>query len=599
MKKIYLLAAIVMASTAISAMAQTGEPELNWAKCIYYGNATSSDKVFNIGTNVAVNNDGDIFYSFAIGTNTGTQEVYLGDGTTGDFLGNGCAYYSGTSCNHNLAVVKMSPDGNMKWKLYFPTGEVATQQGGVVPASDGGCFLVMKMRHSQNYCTTPIMAVDASGDTIKFDDWVLDAADAKRYYYGVIMRVDATGHLLWHRYIRMNHDGQPTATTYADNTGEAFYINAVKSDESDNVYVIGRYVTAMTLDNGVTLYPQSTEGWNGDPQTSRGDAIMLKFDSNGNNVGHLTMDGVATVTMFKEFDRGDDGNFYITGTLNGIEGNTLTLGGKTLDFGADQTNLMVASVTPDLTVNYVKVFKATYSNKTPGVNELVINACGDDLWITGKAGVTSGNWLVRTDNGTDTAFIISKTRDGFVMKLDRATGSFLAATVNNAIQSGYDGAFVSDEDPDSVYVYGMSGLYGNLIFKKFNKNTLEAGSTWAIHAKVAATQGFATDGDRLYTLSRIQRGTQTINYDSSASAPRRASVTNSVSSFYTVITSYTMPVAATTAVEDITADVAQRTVKNVSYVNLMGQRSATPFEGLNIVVTTYTDGTTSTTKVLK
>lgn len=49
-------------------------------------------------------------------------------------------------------------------------------------------------------------------------------------------------------------------------------------------------------------------------------------------------------------------------------------------------------------------------------------------------------------------------------------------------------------------------------------------------------------------------------------------------------------------IEDITAG---KQVAAVRYINVAGQESATPFDGLNIVVTTYTDGTTSTVKVVK
>ena len=51
-----------------------------------------------------------------------------------------------------------------------------------------------------------------------------------------------------------------------------------------------------------------------------------------------------------------------------------------------------------------------------------------------------------------------------------------------------------------------------------------------------------------------------------------------------------------TAVESIDAD---RQVAGVSYVNLAGMTSDKPFDGVNVVVTTYTDGTTSTAKVMK
>lgn len=52
----------------------------------------------------------------------------------------------------------------------------------------------------------------------------------------------------------------------------------------------------------------------------------------------------------------------------------------------------------------------------------------------------------------------------------------------------------------------------------------------------------------------------------------------------------------TTSVENVSADKA---VAGVKYVNLAGMTSDKPFDGVNVVVTSYTDGTTSTTKVVK
>ena len=42
-----------------------------------------------------------------------------------------------------------------------------------------------------------------------------------------------------------------------------------------------------------------------------------------------------------------------------------------------------------------------------------------------------------------------------------------------------------------------------------------------------------------------------------------------------------------------------KTVSSVKYVNLAGQTSSKPFDGVNVVVTSYSDGTTTTTKVMK
>lgn len=49
-------------------------------------------------------------------------------------------------------------------------------------------------------------------------------------------------------------------------------------------------------------------------------------------------------------------------------------------------------------------------------------------------------------------------------------------------------------------------------------------------------------------------------------------------------------------IEQVTAD---RQIAAVRYINVAGMESETPFDGVNIVVTTYTDGTTSTIKVIK
>jgi len=51
-----------------------------------------------------------------------------------------------------------------------------------------------------------------------------------------------------------------------------------------------------------------------------------------------------------------------------------------------------------------------------------------------------------------------------------------------------------------------------------------------------------------------------------------------------------------TAVENVNAEKA---VAGVKYVNMAGMTADKPFEGVNVVVTTFTDGTTSTAKVIK
>ena len=54
-----------------------------------------------------------------------------------------------------------------------------------------------------------------------------------------------------------------------------------------------------------------------------------------------------------------------------------------------------------------------------------------------------------------------------------------------------------------------------------------------------------------------------------------------------------------TGIKDLTGDAAVKQVESVSYVDVTGKMSNSPFDGVNIVVTRYSDGTTSTSKVIR
>lgn len=62
---------------------------------------------------------------------------------------------------------------------------------------------------------------------------------------------------------------------------------------------------------------------------------------------------------------------------------------------------------------------------------------------------------------------------------------------------------------------------------------------------------------------------------------------------------YLMPIAIDTNISTGIDDVNAKTVAGVKYVNVAGMESNTPFDGVNIVVTTYTDGSMKAVKVVK
>lgn len=95
-------------------------------------------------------------------------------------------------------------------------------------------------------------------------------------------------------------------------------------------------------------------------------------------------------------------------------------------------------------------------------------------------------------------------------------------------------------------------------------------------------------------LAVVQRAT-----GGGSGAPRRAPKTESGATSNLLIspTSLDLDNGVYTDVTDV--KVANREVKAVKYVDVVGRVSDRPFEGLNIIVTEYTDGSVETVKVLK
>jgi len=84
-------------------------------------------------------------------------------------------------------------------------------------------------------------------------------------------------------------------------------------------------------------------------------------------------------------------------------------------------------------------------------------------------------------------------------------------------------------------------------------------------------------------------------WETSESMPKR--VSKDGSDYYTNYTAYPLKQPQeTSAISDV---VNEATVQGVKYVNAAGVESNEPWEGVNIVVTTYTDGTKTTTKIVR
>ena len=82
------------------------------------------------------------------------------------------------------------------------------------------------------------------------------------------------------------------------------------------------------------------------------------------------------------------------------------------------------------------------------------------------------------------------------------------------------------------------------------------------------------------------------------SAPRKVAYDSTVTPS-TKFVVYPLDLDATKVATGVNDVNSAKEVKGVSYFNMMGVESAQPFDGVNIMVTTYTDGTSSATKVVR
>lgn len=151
------------------------------------------------------------------------------------------------------------------------------------------------------------------------------------------------------------------------------------------------------------------------------------------------------------------------------------------------------------------------------------------------------------------------------------------ANVVWAVYNGTDGAFYLPSNNGSINVQEFKAAF-NVDYSLNSKNAPQL-----------------TDG-KLYSFEALVKEVATTE---AKSAPRKAAYDATVAPS-TKFVVYPLNLDAdkevVTGVNDVNS---AKEVKGVSYFNMMGVESAQPFDGVNIMVTTYTDGTSSAAKVLR
>ena len=312
MKKFYTLcAAMLMASSMLIGAQELSNTTTQWAKALTTQWTTQ-------GSDIALAYDhSGIFAIGGAGTKTLDEEVKLGD----DVIATGTLYTgTSTSGNQELFLSKIATDGTPEWTVYSTNGEVANNTTFVAATHDGGAVAVLKFRHTDGHITEQPVIVDGTGKTFNVD-WTLDAT-GKRYYNGLVIKVNKNGAISWIKMIEVNHDPQPNATgSYATITSEAFYPKGVVVDANDNIFIGGNMRAELYVPKAdgslVTIPVHNVEGWNGDSQKSVGNLFVLKLDKNGNYVKHLVTTGTATCEQVQDMNF-KNGKIYLFNTARPV-----------------------------------------------------------------------------------------------------------------------------------------------------------------------------------------------------------------------------------------------------------------------------------------
>lgn len=166
---------------------------------------------------------------------------------------------------------------------------------------------------------------------------------------------------------------------------------------------------------------------------------------------------------------------------------------------------------------------------------------------------------------------------------------------------------------NSSYYFAIpkANEYANVVWAVYNSNDgafylpTPQGSANAQEFKAAFKVDYSlnsvdnpelTDG-AVYSFEALVKEEAVATTDAK-SAPRKVAYDSTVTPS-TKFVVYPLDLDATKVATGVNDVNCAKEVKGVSYFNMMGVESAQPFDGVNIMVTTYTDGTSSATKVLR
>lgn len=419
--------------------------------------------------------------------------------------------------------------------------------------------------------------------------------------------------------------GMPFAWVYNGTT--AYSGNAWPGEQL--IEVVG------TAANGNTIYRWT---WSDDAGDAIPDAAKVVFSNNGDNTTQVPGSGQAGYGYVR------NGYYTSTGSHGSVNTDLMTLSTLlskakkgTLDTSKDYT------ITNDLEVAYVSgdgyLYVRDKNSKAleysaPTANQIVFEKLGtseyeQSNWIAikvlssgydartnfgingqakllgstihGKFALVNGNPELHAEWGTVQFEPVFDTYETLYSERNRVNTYFPAHFGTHMAYAGTDHEqeyfFVAPQLQeyakleDCVYNGGAMWMPVQIKSERQNMNGFNGGINVVINSNY--WNGTLQENER-YKLTGIIRHRAA----ASGSAPRRIGspyIAGENTDYEFVVITAELDNTVITGVENVDVE---RAVQSVSYVDLMGRMSTRPHNGVNVVVTTYTDGTKKTTKVV-
>ncbi|MDR1022803.1 MAG: FIVAR domain-containing protein [Prevotellaceae bacterium] len=416
----------------------------------------------------------------------------------------------------NLLLHKLDKQGNVIWQLTSDRGDIDIAYSATTVTADSGLLLALKVRFSG--ALPPAAGSDSLFLRLVENDGVTKATlrwdynPQKNTSQGVLVKVDANGHVLWMRHF-LNVDDTPISSTASGAATDAIYINGLEEGKDGSIYVAGRYVKKITFTtpggDAKTLTPRNAEGWTGDSQTGRGDMLFAKLDPQGRYLWHLEAGGKLLYESLGAMTI-DGSKLFVTGNMVATHADSVgieyaVLQGDTVypteKYDAFVARFDVSGETPALQwLTHLKSRPAGASGGRIYMEQLSYE--GGELFLTGRF-----TGFVHTSNGNQ-LLDGTATQRGYVMRLNPTTGTVSGAAreVNNVISNYYRVAFRENR----LYCYGYS--YGTQLYT-FNAADLSGVTSRQLFAGKSGTTT-AWDAmffnDQMITVGRAQSGPNAI-----------------------------------------------------------------------------------------